>query len=402
MSTATIKVKLTKAYVDKIQPPTDKPDEWHYDLEVPGFAVRVQLGGSKTYVARYRTLAGTPRKMKLARTCDMHPDKARDMAKDVFVRVAKGEDPALALQEIRNAPTLKELRDKFMTEHSEKFKKPNSQRSDKANWDNHVLPTLGATTKVRDIDEAHILKLKGKLADKQATANQCIALMSKALNLAEVWKMRPRNSNPCRGIGKFEIQEKELILSPDQMKALNCTLLTMTVTGDIKADFADFIRLLMLTGCRRSEIMHAKASWIDLHQGLLLLPDTKTGQRRIPLVGEAYNIAEALVADGREWLIPGQRKGQPLQTPYKVWKKVKQRAGIPLALRLHDLRHTAGSWAHLNGATQKEIQVLLGHKQMSTTERYIHAPVGSNLKTSAVLGNVITGAWGQPTEAQAA
>ena len=403
MPVAAIKKKLTKTYVEAIQPPTDSPDAWHWDTEVPGFGVRAQASGRKTYVVRYRTLAGTPHKHKLGRTCDLTPDKARDMAREIFVRVSKGDDPLSELMDIKNAPTLLELRNKHVKEHSEVFKKANSQRSDKANWDNHIIPILGAKMPVRDIDQADILKLVGKLSDRRATANQVIALMSKAMNLAEVWKWRPKHSNPCHGVKKFEIAEKECILNPDQIKALNITLLTMTATGEIKSDFADFIRLLMLTGCRKCEIMHAKASWIDLHQGLLLLPDSKTGQKKVILSLPAYQIAETLVADGREWLIPGQRNGQPLQTPYKVWKAVKVAAGLPIELRLHDLRHTAGTLAHMAGATQKEIQKLLHHKQMSTTERYIHAVAGSADRTAGALANVITGAWsGTQDQPQAA
>lgn len=397
MPAPSTKKKLTKAYVDSIKAPTDSQDAWHWDTDVPGFAVRAQISGRLTYVVRYRTADGLARKMKLARTCDMHPDKARDMARDVFARVAKGEDPAGARQEARQAPTMTELEAKYTDEHAKPFKKASSQRSDELNWKNHILPAWGSR-KVRSITEADVLKLFGKLSDRKSTANQVLALLSKAFNLAEKWGFRDKNTNPCKGVKKFDIAEKELILNPEQIKALNITLLAMTAKGEIRSDFADFIRLLMLTGCRKCEIMHAKASWIDLHQGLLLLPDSKVGQRKIVMSAPALQIAETLVADGREWLIPGRRGGQPLQTPYRIWKAVKQAAGLPLELRLHDLRHTAGSLAHMAGATQKEIAEMLGHKQLTTTERYLHGAAGSKGRTVSTLGNVITGAWAE-TEA---
>lgn len=382
--------KLTKTFVDKLA--DTGADVTHWDVELPGFGVRIQPGGRKTYLVRYRTLGGTQRKMKLGRTSDFPPEKGRDLARKVFAMVAEGKDPRADNAEAKSAPTVRDLEQRYTNEHAKPFKKPKSQRSDEMNWRLYILPALGSK-KVREVTEADVRKLFGGLSEKKATANQVLALLSKSLNLAEMWKMRPVGSNPCRGIKKFKINEKELILNPDQIRALNTTLLTMTAAGEIMSDFADFIRLLMLTGCRMSEIMLARAEWIDLHQGLLLLPDTKVGQRRIPLSPWAQEIAQELVKDGREWLIPGRRKGRPLKTPYHAWNRVKKAAGLPMELRLHDLRHTAGSLAHMNGATQKEIQLMLGHKQMSTTERYIHGASGAAGKTVTVLGNVITGAW---------
>lgn len=382
--------KITKSFIDKL---TDTgQDLTYWDTELPGFGVRMQPGGRATYMVRYRTKEGIQRKQKLGRCCDFPPDKGRELARKVFAQVAEGKDPRAEQQELKEAPTVADLERRYTAEHAGPFKKQASQRSDEKNWRLYILPALG-TKKVRSVTEADVLKLFGGLAEKKATANQVLALLSKAFNLAEKWGMRQRHTNPCEGVKKFAIAEKELILNPDQIKALNATLLLMVATGKLRADFADFIRLLMLTGCRKTEIMHARASWVDLHQGLLLLPDSKTGQRRVVMSQAALEIAEELVKDGREWLIPGQRNGQPLQTPYKVWAAIKEAAGLPRELRLHDLRHTAGSLAHMHGATQKEIQQLLGHKQMSTTERYIHAGQGSAGKTAGMLANVISGAW---------
>lgn len=384
--------KLTKTLIDKLEPQAGK-DFTIWDSELPGFGVRVQASGHKTYMVRYRTASGTQRKMKIGRTTDFPPDKARELARKVFTQVAEGKDPRAEQVEAKQAPTVADLETRYTDEHASKFKKAASQRSDEINWRLHILPALGKK-KVQEVTQADVLKLFGSLSEKKATANQVLALLSKAFNLAETWKMRAPNTNPCRGVKKFQIQEKECILAPDQIGRLNQTLDDMTQANGITSDFAAFIRLLMLTGCRKSEIMLAKASWIDLHQGLLLLPDSKVGQRRICMSPPALEIAAQLVQDGREWLIPGQRKGQPLVTPYKVWAAVKKAAGLPKELRLHDLRHTAGSLAHMAGATQKEIAEMLGHSQLSTTERYLHAGNGAKARTSNKLADIITSAWG--------
>lgn len=88
------KKKLTKTAIDALSA-TEK-EAWLWDTELPGFGVRCTTAGRKTYVARYRTKEGTQRKQVLGRTCDMPPDKARDLARKVFTQVAEGADPMAA------------------------------------------------------------------------------------------------------------------------------------------------------------------------------------------------------------------------------------------------------------------------------------------------------------------
>lgn len=84
--------KLTKTVVDGLKPSTS--DVWCWDLELPGFGVRVQPSGRKTYGIRYRNAASEQRKMTLCRCADMPPDRARDLARKKFADVAEGKDPA--------------------------------------------------------------------------------------------------------------------------------------------------------------------------------------------------------------------------------------------------------------------------------------------------------------------
>lgn len=109
---------------------------------------------------------------------------------------------------------------------------------------------------------------------------------------------------------------------------------------------------------------------MDESRQLLLLPDSKVGQRRIPLSDEAMRVIRSLPAG--TWLIPGRKPGTCMAHPWGMWQRVLERAGLPATVRLHDIRHTVGSLAHHAGLTQKQIQELLGHRQISTTERYVH------------------------------
>lgn len=382
-------MRLTKPAVDAAKP-SDK-DVWLWDDELPGFGVRIQPTGRKTYIARYRTHDGTQRKPTVARCCDMPPDKARELARKTFAAVAAGGDPAAERKESRVAPTLGDLRDRYTAEHAKPFKKASSAALDESLWRLHVIPILGETTRVRAVGEEHILKIKWKLSDKPAVANQCLALVSKALNLAETWKMRPMNSNPCKAVKKYKLHQPENILTLEQVGRLNQVLIEMVDEDAITRPMALLVRLLLLSGCRLREIMHARREWVDVDRCLLLLPDTKTGQRRIPLAPIAIELIAA--EEATEWLIPGRAPGQPMQSPYAAWKRVKARAGLKTAMRIHDVRHTAGSIGHGQGKlSQKEIALMLGHKQLSTTERYIH---GDGTRIAGTMADVMAAGWAQ-------
>jgi len=380
--------KLTKTLVDNTKPTTSEQFVWDSDL--PGFGLRVSKAGRKTYIVRYRTRDGIQRKQKLARASDMPPDRARDMARKVFASVAEGLDPLQARYEEKNAPTIEDLKERYMREHAKPFKKPRSQQIDESNWRLHILPVLGSR-KAASITKADILTLHGSLSETPGVANQVLALLSKSFNLCEDWDWRPQNSNPCSRVRKYELNERELILEPDQIRKLGHALDELEETYQISQSMACLIRLLMLTGCRLNEIMSAERAWVDRERSMLILPDSKTGRRRIPLSQAALDIIDEL-PEGK-WLIPGRNLGDHLKNPHKVWKRILKHAGLPLETRIHDLRHTAGSLAHDAGLSQKQIQILLGHKQASTTERYLHGRKGDGAKVVDTLAGVITSSW---------
>jgi integrase len=387
--------KLTKTAVDAAQPPL-KGDAWLWDNELPSFGVRIQSSGRKTYVARYRTHAGIQRKQTIGRCTDIVPDKARDLARKIFGAVAEGRDPAMEKTELKEAPTVADLEQRYMKEHARPFKKAGSVARDEALWRIYVLPALGKK-RVDSVTQADVLALMGSLSEHPATANACVALLSKAFNLADLWKWR-KDGNPCRHIKKYKIRERETILAPEQIQRLDATLTEMVEQHEIMKSMADLIRLLLITGCRLNEIMSSKQEWIDRERSLLLLPDSKVGQRRIALSSAAMEIING-IEEGK-WLIPGRIAGEHMMHPQGIWKRIKQRAELPPEMRIHDLRHTAGSLAHMAGLTQKQVATMLGHRQLSTTERYLHGLATDQARAINTVASVITQNWArQPEEA---
>jgi integrase len=367
-------MNLTKRSIAAIPTP-EKGTVATWDDALPGFGVRVSYSGRAVYVIRYRNRHGKDRLYTFARVADMHPEAARDMAKRLFSRVREGEDPAEQRIEDRNAPTLTELRDRMFADHIAK-RKAGTHRSYEQLWRLHIIPAIGADRVVAELDERDIDRLVKHCGDRHATSNRALAVLSKALNLAERWKWRAKNSNPVRGTERHEERKRERTLEPAEIPAVWAALDQPSLMHSASA----FFKLLMLTGLRDSEWRLALWSWVDFANEVLKLPDSKTGQRTVPLSPDVLDILRGLPRSS-VYILPG-RKGGPMSGQRKIWRRVCLQAGLTEPIRIHDIRHTVGSLAHRAGATQREVADLLGHKQMSTAARYIHGP-GSERHSNA-------------------
>ncbi|MFM7011750.1 MAG: tyrosine-type recombinase/integrase [Betaproteobacteria bacterium] len=372
------RTKLTKTAIDAAIA-ADK-DVFLWCNELPRFGVRVARSGRKTYVARYRNEYGQSRMITIARTCDMPPNQARDLARKVFSTVATGVDVSAERQTRRDAPTVHDLYQRYDRERAQPYKKPSTRERDESIWKLHILPRWG-TRRVASLTQEDVTALHIALKDKPTTANRALAVLSNSLTFARRWKWYFAD-NPCKGVERFRENRRERILTRDEIARLFAAL----DEPQTPRPFALLIRLLLLTGCRLGEIRTARVEWIDWERRLLLLPDSKTGQRRVSLPLAAMELLE--VRRGEQWVIQGRLKGTHLQRPYDRWREVCRRANIR-GCRPHDLRHTVGSYAHMAGLTQREIAELLGHRQLITTERYLHGFAGDGVRNVERVANVL-------------
>jgi integrase len=155
--------------------------------------------------------------------------------------------------------------------------------------------------------------------------------------------------------------------------------------------FAAGIRLLCLTGARRSEIFKAQWAWVDFERAVLALPDSKTGEKSITLSEAALVILRTLprYADN-PYVLPGAKLGQPFAGLEAPWKLVRARAGLS-GLRIHDLRHTFASVAVAGGAPLYTVGKLLGHANPSSTGRYAHLGDDPRRAVAAAVARAIAG-----------
>lgn len=358
------------------------PVGFTWDTVLPGFGLRVLDSGRRSFVCRYRTRAGTDRLLTLGTAVELHPEAAREMARDAFRAVREGRDPKQERKHAREGARLSDLRDRYMEEHASQ-KKPGTRRNYEIAWRLHIMPTLGNPA-VAEVTTADVLAIRRKLADRPTNCNRVFEVLSKAFKLAEKWKMRPRGTNPCEDVEDFPEREREAILEPEQVAALWAAL----DSPRWMPSFAALIRLLMLTGKRSGEWRLAMWTWVDFPNARLRLPDSKTGAKDVPLSPDVVALLKSLPRSS-VFILPG-KKGGPIGGHQRMWRNLKKSAGIPAEVRLHDIRHTVGSYAHQRaGASQRDVADLLGHKQMSTAARYIHGPNSEKHEKAARASGVI-------------
>jgi integrase len=375
------------------------------DTVLAGFEVRARRGGAKVYSARYRVGGGRNAPMR-RETIGPHgawtPETARAKAREILGRVARGEDPAADKMARRQAPTVADLAQRFLTEHVEPKRKASTAAEYKRLLDNIILPALGKR-KVADVTRADITKLHHANRAAPFQANRCLAVSSAMFNMAERWVLRPDGSNPCRHVERFAERKRERFLSPAELARLGDAL--AAYDGSSYAVAA--VKLLIFSGARLGEVLTLKWEWIDFERGVARLPDSKEGGAKdlhLPPPALAL-LAKLPRVEGNRYVIVGRVAGASLVNLQNSWQAIRKAAGLD-HLRLHDLRHSFASVGAASGLSLLVIGRLLGHSQPGTTARYAHFaddPLKSAADSiAAKIATAMTGGSGKGVEADAA
>lgn len=384
------KIRLTKKSVEAIIPGEKDVIVWDEDL--PGFGMKVTPSGKRSYFCYFRTLGGQERRPSIGQHGVLTCDEARNIAKDMLAEVRQGGDPSQARQEQRQAPTLAEFAERYLADHARPKKKALSVEADERNLKNHVLPALGRK-KLPDITRADIARFHHGMHDKPGAANRCLMLLSKIFNLAELWGLRPDNTNPCRHIEKFAEKKIKRFLSRAEYARLGAVLAETNIK---QPSVTAAILLLIYTGCRRDEILTLRWEHVDFDHKSLNLPDSKTGQKSVHLNEAALDVLRAIQpVEGNPWVIVGNIKGRHLVNIEKPWRAIRERAGLA-DVRLHDLRHSFASVGAATGIGLPILGALMGHKEATTTQRYAHLAADPLRAANELIGQEITRVMRKP------
>jgi integrase len=372
-----------------------KPGEIVWDTKVAGFGVRRQKSEARTYIVKTR-VNNQQRWFSIGRHgSPWTPEKARREAMRILSDVAQGEDIAAIRDEGKAAMTVAELCDLYIREAEAghiltKFgepKKASTISTDRGRVERHIKPLLGKRL-IRDVAPNDIKRFMHDIATGQTaadvktglrgraiveggrgTATRTVGLLGGIFSYAVDHGMRPDGSNPVHGIKRFPDKKEERFLTLTEFGKLGEAMSEAEDDGESIYGLAG-IRLLMLTGCRKSEIMTLQWDHVDIGNSCLRLPDSKTGEKVVLLGAPALDILSSLPKiKNNPYVLPGKKRGRHLVGLPKVWSRIKERAGLEWAT-LHILRHSFASFGAGSGLGLPIIGRLLGHRDASTTARY--------------------------------
>jgi integrase len=327
--------------------------------------------------------------MTVGRYGVLGPQQARDKARHLLARVKlEDADPLAERRSQSTAQTVADLAERYMSEYVVVRKKPTSIQGDRQMIQAYVLPQLGRL-RISEVSRADLARLHHSLRATPYAANRVLALLSKMFNLAEKWDLRPDHSNPCRHVERFKEAKRERYLSAAEFSQLADTLAEAESDGTESPHVIAAVRLLMLTGCRLREILHLRWDDVDLENGRLNLPDSKTGAKTVYLSATARQIlAEIPRTADYPWVIEGRKSTAPRSDLNGPWRRIRARAGLE-DVRLHDLRHSFAAMGAGLGLSLPIIGKLLGHSRPETTARYAHLAADPMHKAADKVGAAI-------------
>lgn len=358
---------------------------------VPALHVLVTPAGCATFYIRYRVAAGH-RRFKLGRYGSaLTIEQARKLARARLAEVEAGRDPQAERARSRDGLTVSAAFDKFIKAPSEKTGDPRKPRTVdlyRQLFRDYLARPLGRL-RVEAVEPKHARRIKGDVAAEvgHEVANRALALLSAVMEATELWGERPKHSNPCSGVARFKEEGRERFLRAEERAALVDALAD---AEDLSPGAVLCVRLLALTGCRRSEIEGLTWGMVDTHASVLRLPDSKTGKKTVPLTRQASTLLDDVRPEKPRAgdLVCTSAAGTPVRNVGRVWAIVRKRAKLG-SVRLHDLRHSFASDALNAGAPLALVGAMLGHRSVRTTQRYAHVANEALQRAVELAGNAI-------------
>lgn len=424
--------KLTKRVVDALQP--GETTRFLWDTEIKGLGFRVTPANARAFVLRYRTDGGRERKFTIGRYGVLTVETARAEARQLLADIGKGGDPVAERGDLRAGATVSDLLDRYLDEHVDKKNAETTRKEVRRIVEATIRPALGRI-RISDLKRADVAKMHSALHATPRGANYALAVLSKAMSLAEVWGLRDEGANPCRKIERFAESHRERFLSMGELGRLGVALREAEAIGlpwvvddgaakarhlakpenrrsPVNTDALDVVRFLLLSGARLSEALFLEWAHVDAARGLVDLPGRKGSVRKPhPVSAAALDLLAARrPVSGSPWVFPSPtdaKKPIAKSVVEHFWQRLRSVAGLD-DVRLHDLRHTVGTAAGGTGANAFLIRDLLRHANVAMTHRYVNADedpiravatrVGADI--SAALGAAATQYRGLPSRAK--
>ena len=351
------RMRLTDRGIAHLRPREREYAVW--DSHVVGLGVRVRPSGGRSYVLLEKA-GGRSSRVSLG------PVSLKTIAEVRRECHARKAEPEAAGVPARAAPLFRDFVEGAWKEAHFGGYKPSTRKGVRSVLDRQLLPAFGA----KPLDRIMPAQI-GRWFDRfsrtaPGNANHALDLLRGIMNFAMA--RGHLETNPARAVERNPRRVLTRFLSRQEVARLHRVLDSQT--RDSRREQADIVRLLLLTGCRRSEILRLR--WSEVDRDRLVFADSKTGPRIVPLNTQARRILERRPRGVSPFVFPSPRDhARPRSRNLAFWYRARREAGIE-DVRLHDLRHTHASHAVMNGVPVPVVARLLGHSDVRTTLRYAH------------------------------
>lgn len=371
------KLELTQSFIkiSKIESSASSVD--YYDKKIPGLLLKVLSSGRKTFYIRYKGADGSNCQRKIGNAVILSLTDARELSRRYLAQINLGQDPFFHAP-INHSQSLESFaKDEYMP-YVKTYKK--SWNMDESRLRNHILPRFGLMH-MSDIEKREVVTLINELAEnyKPGTINRVVILLRYMFNLAIKWEIKGVTRNPTSDIPLLkENNQNERFLS-----ALDAKALLRAINYSRNIMLKHIVPMLILTGARKREVLDAKWEDFDVDRHIWRIPNTKSGSARIvPLSDTARDLVTRLSQSKCcDYVFANPNTRKPYISFYYSWHTARKDAGLA-DLRVHDLRHSFASFLVNAGRSLYEVQTLLGHSQIKTTQRYAHLSSDSLRKAS--------------------
>lgn len=341
-----------------------------FDTQTKGLILEIRISGGKTFYLRYQDGRGKTRQFKLADAKDVSLAQVRALADRARNRIAMGDDPGDKKAVLRTIPTFAAFIEERYMPFVKGYKK--SWNSDDSYLRNHLLPAFGKKY-LDEISKRDVIAFHHGMKAKnyaEGTANRCLIMLRYAMNLAVRWEIPGVVINPTRDVPLFEDHagKKERYLSKEEAQRL---FDAVKLSDNTMLQY--IIPMLILTGARKREALDAKWEDFDLNRRQWRIPVTKTGRpRHVPISEGVLHLLGSVPHDpSHPWVFANPKSKKPYVSIFGSWNTARKRAGLA-DVRIHDLRHSFASFLVNAGRSLYEVQKILGHTQVKTTQRYAH------------------------------
>lgn len=395
-----MKAKITKRLVDSLD--ASQSETLVNDTELEGFGLRVRPPASRVYVLRYRFGGERKRKTIGPHGSPWTPETARKEARRLLGLVATGIDPLFEEQQAKKEMTIKALCETYLAQaeaghiltNRDRPKKPATIAKDRASINGHIVPLLG-NKKISALTRPDVVTFRNNVTAGKTSSNKKTGKHGRSIikggpsaarrslaTLSAVYShavsMGLVQVNPVHGIVKKPAPKNKQTLTAENYQVLHEALATVEEASKTrKANTGTkialaAIRLLLLTGCRRNEVLSLLKTEIDAKTGCFRFADTKTGAQVRPIGVTAIQFA--VTQDWNEksdYVFPASRGEGHLVNVQRTWNEVRIAASLD-DVPLHTARHGFASVAAELGYSLPTIGGLLGHSSGSVTSQYIH------------------------------